>query len=187
MPVPVAVATGRPAALLESGRGCRTDLSEHVHDAVRRERDVVAARARSAACAIRTAARARRPGRRDVAETARLLRQIDEMLGDAPQLSLDAHGELRGQKLQEIAIDLLRQKRGAGVAGALPRVVRAPARATASRVAGKDPLSHVPDAGRAGARRSSRCGRAPGCTASAPPRAARPAGAVRPTWYHRCS
>ena len=46
----------------------------------------------------------------------RLLRRMDEMLGVAPQLSLDAHGELRGQKLQEIAVELLRQKKGAGVA-----------------------------------------------------------------------
>ncbi len=51
----------------------------------------------------------------DAGEAARLLRQIDEMLGLAPQLSLDAHGELRGQKLQEIAIQLLREKKGTGV------------------------------------------------------------------------
>jgi hypothetical protein len=40
---------------------------------------------------------------------------MDEMLGLAPQLSLDAHGELRGQKLQEIAVELLRQEKGVGV------------------------------------------------------------------------
>ncbi len=50
----------------------------------------------------------------DVEETARMLRRMDEMLGFAPQLSLDAHGELRGQKLQEIAVEVLRQKKGAG-------------------------------------------------------------------------
>jgi hypothetical protein len=51
----------------------------------------------------------------EVDGTARLLRGMDEMLGLAPQLSLDAlHGELRGRKLQEIAIELLRQQRGVG-------------------------------------------------------------------------
>jgi hypothetical protein len=35
------------------------------------------------------------------------------MLGLAPQLSLESfHGELRGKKLQEIAIEVLRQRRG---------------------------------------------------------------------------
>jgi hypothetical protein len=50
----------------------------------------------------------------DVEETARLLRGIDEMLGRAPQLSLESmHEELRGKKLQEIAVELLRQRHGA--------------------------------------------------------------------------
>lgn len=49
----------------------------------------------------------------DVEETARLLRSIDEMLGTAPQLSLEAlSGEVRGQKLRELAVELLRQKGG---------------------------------------------------------------------------
>jgi hypothetical protein len=53
---------------------------------------------------------------RDVEETARLLRGIDEMLGTAPQLSLDAlNGQVRGQKLRELAVEMLRQKKGLGV------------------------------------------------------------------------
>ena len=75
----------------------------------------------------------------DVSETARLLRQMDEMLGIAPQLSLEAHGELRGHKLQEIAVELLRQKKGTGV----PVHYRdwfELVLATGVRVAGKDPL-----------------------------------------------
>ena len=48
-------------------------------------------------------------------EAERVLRRMDELLGLAPQLSLDAHSELRGQKLQEIAVELLREKRGIGV------------------------------------------------------------------------
>ena len=76
----------------------------------------------------------------DVEETARLLRRMDEMLGLAPQLSLEAHRELRGQKLQEIAIELLRQKRGAGVEVHYREwfglIVEA-----GMHVAGKDPLN----------------------------------------------
>lgn len=49
----------------------------------------------------------------DVEDTARLLRGIDEMLGTAPQLSIDAlNGEARGQKLCELAIEVLRLKKG---------------------------------------------------------------------------
>jgi len=65
---------------------------------------------------------------------------MDEILGIAPQLSLDAHGPLRGQKLQEIAVEVLRQKRGAGV----PVHYRDWFELlldTGMTVAGKDPLS----------------------------------------------
>jgi hypothetical protein len=50
---------------------------------------------------------------RDVDETARLLRHMDEILGLAPQLSLESlDGEVRGQNLREIAVELLRQMKG---------------------------------------------------------------------------
>jgi len=90
-------------------------LSHHVQQAVEAERDLVAGRLE----ALREqSARLHELVERvdgDVAETARLLRQMDEMLGIAPQLSLEAQGELRGQKLQEIAVELLREEKGAGV------------------------------------------------------------------------
>jgi hypothetical protein len=90
-------------------------LSEHVREAVEREREVIAARL--AALRDQSARLNELVGKvdADVEETARLMRRIDEMLGIAPQLALDAHGELGGQKLQEIAVELLRQKKGAGV------------------------------------------------------------------------
>ena len=87
-------------------------LSEHVHEAVDGERRSRRRAARGAPRPVRAPARPRRKVDADVEETARLLRRMDEMLGLAPQLSLDAHGELRGQKLQEIAVELLRQKKG---------------------------------------------------------------------------
>lgn len=115
-------------------------LSEHVQQAVEKERELVAARLE----ALREqSARLHELVEKvdtDVAETARLLRRMDEMLGIAPQLSLDAQGELRGQKLQEIAVELLREKKGVGVAvhyrdwfGLLVEA--------GLHVAGRDPLS----------------------------------------------
>jgi hypothetical protein len=90
-------------------------LSEHVQETVERERAVVVARL--AALQEQSTRLHKLVDAVDVnvAETSRLLRNIDEMLGLAPQLSLDAtQGELRGRKLQEIAVELLRQERGAG-------------------------------------------------------------------------
>ena len=90
-------------------------LSEHVQQAVEEEREEVAVRLE--------ALRAQSARLHDLVEkvdgeaeeTARLLRRMDEMLGIAPQLSLETQGELRGQKLQEIAVEILREKKGAGV------------------------------------------------------------------------
>lgn len=90
-------------------------LSEHVQQAVEQEREVVAGQLEVLRAQSERLHELVEKVDADVEETARLLRRMDEMLGLAPQLSLEAHGELRGQKLQEIAIELLRQERGAGV------------------------------------------------------------------------
>lgn len=115
-------------------------LSDHVQRAVAGEREVVAARLD----ALRAqAARLHELSEKvdaDVSETAALLRRIDEMLGTAPQLSLEAHGDLRGQRLQEIAVELLRQKKGAGVTVHYREWFGLLAEA-GLRVAGKDPLA----------------------------------------------
>jgi hypothetical protein len=92
-------------------------LSDHVRITVEKEREVV----ESHLAALQEQSRRLHDlvdaVDADVGETARLLRNIDEMLGLAPQLSLEAlHGELRGRKLQEIAVELLRQKRAPGAA-----------------------------------------------------------------------
>jgi hypothetical protein len=89
------------------------ELSEHVRATVKREREVVAQRLgelREQARRVREVADGLDA---DVAETGRLLRRMDEMLGLASQLSLEAaNGELRGRKLQELAVEILRQKHG---------------------------------------------------------------------------
>ncbi len=115
-------------------------LSEHVQNAVVREREVVAARLTELR---EQSARLHELVDKvdvEVEDTARLLRRMDEMLGIAPQLSLDAHGELRGQRLQEIAVDLLRQKKGAGVAVHYREWFEL-LTAAGFRVAGRDPLA----------------------------------------------
>lgn len=90
-------------------------LSDHVRTTVEKEREVVEARLVALQEQSRRLHDLVAAVDADVAETGRLLRNIDEMLGLAPQLSLEAlHGDLRGRKLQEIAIELLRQKRAPG-------------------------------------------------------------------------
>lgn len=89
-------------------------LSDHVQEVVAQERELVADRLEALRAQAERLHDLVAKVDADVDETARLLRRMDEMLGIAPQLSLDAHEELRGQKLQEIAVELLRQKRGVG-------------------------------------------------------------------------
>lgn len=92
-----------------------TSLSEHVRKTVEHERDVVAARLAALQEQSTRLHELVDAVDANVVETSRLLRNIDEMLGLAPQLSLVAtHGELRGRRLQEIAVELLRAKRDAG-------------------------------------------------------------------------
>jgi hypothetical protein len=90
-------------------------LSEHVQKAIERERAIVAARLAALEDQSKRLHDLVGEIDADIAETGHLLKRMDEMLGIAPQLSLDTRGELRGQKLQEIAVELLRQKKGVGV------------------------------------------------------------------------
>lgn len=90
-------------------------LSEHVQAAVEEERELVAARLEELRAQSGRLHELVDKVDAEVAETARLLRRMDELTGRSPQLSLEAQGELRGQKLQEIAVELLRQKKGTGV------------------------------------------------------------------------
>jgi hypothetical protein len=115
-------------------------LSEHVQRAVEEEREVVAVRLAALRAQSERLHALVDEVDADVAETARLLRRMDEMLGIASQLSLEAQGELRGQKLQEVAVELLRQKKGAGVAVHYREWFALLVEA-GLEVAGKDPLS----------------------------------------------
>jgi hypothetical protein len=116
-------------------------LSDHVREAVEREREVIAGRLAELRAQAERLHAVFADVDRNVQETAGLLRQIDEMLGLAPQLSLEAmHGELRGQRLREIAVDLLRQKKGVGSVVHYRDWYELVLEA-GLRVAGKDPLA----------------------------------------------
>jgi hypothetical protein len=90
-------------------------LSEELRSAAGAERAVVAERASQLAeqaCRLREIAES---VDHDLAAAVRLLRQIDEMLGDAPQMSIvDVDDELRGQRLREVAIQVLKRRKGSG-------------------------------------------------------------------------
>jgi hypothetical protein len=117
------------------------ELSEHVRRSVEAERDVVAARLAELRAQAERLHRLVDHVDADVEQTARLLRQIDESLGIAPQLSLSSlDGELRGQQLQDVAVALLRQKRGIGEPIHYKQWYGMLLEAGA-RVAGKDPLA----------------------------------------------
>ncbi len=116
-------------------------LSDHVRSAVGAEREAVAARLEALRAQAERLHVVAEVVDRDVDETARLLRHMDEILGLAPQLSLESlDGEVRGQKLREIAVELLRQKKGRG-AVIHYRDWYELVRAAGVRVAGKDPLA----------------------------------------------
>jgi hypothetical protein len=90
-------------------------LSDHVREAVESERAAVAARLESLEAQGERMHALVEELDREIGLNARLLRQMDEMLGLAPQLSLEAlNGELRGQRLREIAVELLREKKRPG-------------------------------------------------------------------------
>jgi hypothetical protein len=116
-------------------------LSDHVRAAVESERELVVERLATLRAQAERLHAVVDELDRNVEETAHLLRQIDEMLGLAPQLSLEAlHGELRGQRLREIAVDLLRQKKNVGEAVHYKDWYQLLLDAGV-RVAGKDPLA----------------------------------------------
>jgi hypothetical protein len=116
-------------------------ISDHVRKTVETERELVVARLDSLREQSRRMHAFAEAVDRDVDQAARLLRAMDEMLGRAPQLSIESvHEELRGKKLQEIAVELLRQRHGAGTPVHYRDWFELLTKAGV-RVAGKDPLA----------------------------------------------
>lgn len=115
-------------------------LSEHVRRAVAEEREQVRARLDDLRAQSGRLHELVDRVDLDVEEATWLLRRIDEMLGLAPQLALEVDGELRGRKLQEVAVRLLRE-RGQPEATVHYRDWYALLVDAGVRIAGKDPLA----------------------------------------------
>jgi hypothetical protein len=79
---------------------------------------------------------------RDEADSvARLIRDLDEMLGLSPQVAMcEINEELRGERLREVALDVLRAKVGGGEPIHYRKWFDALVDA-GYRVSGKDPLA----------------------------------------------
>jgi hypothetical protein len=77
----------------------------------------------------------------DLAANVRLLGQLDEMLGVAPQMSMtEADEELRGQRLREVAIQILKRHKGEAVAVHYREWYELVVH-EGHRIAGKDPVA----------------------------------------------
>lgn len=103
-----------PSAALPSLGSVKVELSEEAREIIEREREAVAARV---ADLKRESEKLRALGDGvdgDLKVNVRLLRQMDELLGLTPQV--DELTQLRGRRLREVAIRVLREKHGAGAA-----------------------------------------------------------------------
>lgn len=116
-------------------------VSDRSRLALAREREVVAARLADLQEQSRRL-RALADGiDREIEETSHVLRGLDELVGLAPPVPLDADdGELGGRRLRELAVELLRARKGSGAAVHYTEWYEL-LRETGARVAGKDPLA----------------------------------------------
>lgn len=79
--------------------------------------------------------------REEVESLSRLIRDLEEMLGIAPQIALcEIDEELRGERLREVALDILREKAGDGTPIHYREWFAALSEA-GFRIVGKDPLA----------------------------------------------
>jgi hypothetical protein len=102
-----------PPSVLAVARA--VELSEAAREVIASERDTVAARVadlRRQSDSLHTVVDQVDD---DLARAERLLRRMDEMLGLAPQLAIEDLGEeLRGRRLREVAVQVLRVRQGLG-------------------------------------------------------------------------
>jgi len=94
-----------------------SSLSDQLRDAAAAERAVVSDRVAELRDQARRMHELAAAVDDDLAASLRLLRQLDEMLGVAPQLSMTESDEaLRGQRLRDVAIQILKNHKGEAVA-----------------------------------------------------------------------
>jgi hypothetical protein len=107
-------ASGRPRKVTRVAMPL--DLSEGAREVIAAERETVVLRVEELRRQSQSLHAVVEQVDDDLASAERLLRRMDEVLGLAPQLAIeDIGGELRGQRLREVAVAVLRQERGVGV------------------------------------------------------------------------
>jgi hypothetical protein len=118
-----------------------THLSDHVLDQVRQEYPLVARRVEELRDQSQRLHTLTERVDEELEGAMRMLRSIEELLGIAPQLSIEAFsGDLRGRRLREIAVQTLRQRRGPGEVVHYREWYEL-VTGSGVRVAGKDPLA----------------------------------------------
>jgi|SRR5579862_5236012 len=116
-------------------------LSDDFVAAVHREREQLAARLSAAHERVDHFAALEAAARAEAESLANVIRDLDEVLGVAPQIAIcEIDEELRGERLREVALDVLRQKAGDGTPIHYREWFTALSDA-GFRVLGKDPLA----------------------------------------------
>ena len=92
------------------------ELSEGARGVIAADRDTVAARVADLRRQSESLDAVVEEVDRDLASGERLLQRMEAVLGRASQLAIEDLGEdLRGQRLREVAVEVLRLRRGVGV------------------------------------------------------------------------
>jgi hypothetical protein len=116
-------------------------LSDHVLDQVHQEHPLVVLRVESLHEQSQRLHALTQRVDEELEDAKQMLRGIEEMLGIAPQLSIHAYSsELRGRRLREIAVEILRQQRAPGEVVHYREWYELVTHA-GIRVGGKDPLA----------------------------------------------
>jgi hypothetical protein len=118
-----------------------SDLSQRLREAATAERVLVAERVDELREQTRRTRELADAFEADLASATLLLHQLDEVLGVAPQLSMTQADEtLRGQRLRNVAIQVLKRHRGEAVAVHYREWYELVVH-DGHRVAGKDPIA----------------------------------------------
>jgi hypothetical protein len=118
-----------------------SELSDQLRDAAKVERALVADRVEELREQARRVRELGETLEADLAANARLLNQLDEMLGVAPQLSMtDSDQMLRGRRLRDVAIQVLKRHKGEAVTVHYREWYKLVVH-DGHRVAGKDPVA----------------------------------------------
>jgi hypothetical protein len=90
-------------------------LSDQAHKTIAAERETVANRVRDLERQAKALQLLLETVQTELRSSTRMLQQMDEMLGTTAEMPIDMLSEeLRGRRLREVAVNVLRQRKGAG-------------------------------------------------------------------------